>query len=385
MDKKLLKNEILKLSIPATRARQPPDAINLGPGDPDFRTPKHIIKAAYKAMLNDKTHYDFSSGLPEIREAISNYLKRLEIKADPNRNVLVTSGGYEAEFRSISAFINPGDEVIVTEPRYSGYDPQILFSGGKIIPSPLIEKRKRIGAFRPDVEDIKKKITPKTKIILIAQPDNPTGLVYNDKELAEISELAKGKNLIVISDEVYQEYIWGRRKHKSIYMLPGMQERTLIQMSFSKTFGMTGWRLGAIVSDEEIIQSLNLIPCSIRPPPFVQLAGAAALNGPWTPVLKMRREYKKRMRYVVKRLNEIPGIFCPTPEATFYLFPNIKDLKMPSSKFCEYIAKEAKISVSPGIGFGMMGEGHFRLSLVKPMEVLEKAMDGLEKAVKNIK
>lgn len=382
--KELAKKELLQLSIPPLRRARPPGAINLGPGDPDFSTPRHIIDAAYKASLEGHTHYDFSLGQPELREAIAKYMEKFNIYADPNSEIIVTAGSYEALFRSLFAFLNPGDEVIVPEPRYSSYDAQIKFAGAVIVPVPFKEKRTEFSAFRPDLETLEKKITKKTKIILFAQPENPTGCRYRKEELKKIAELAIKNNLIVVTDEVYQEYIWGGKEHLSIYTFPGMKERTLIQMSFSKTFGMTGWRLGCVVSNAEFTNLLNLIPCAIRPPPFLQKAGAAALTGPWDPVLKMKEEYKKRIDYTVKRLNEMPGIFCPTPDAAFYLFPDITGTGKSSVEFCSYALNEANVIFSPGIGFGPAGEGHFRMALVQPLEILEQAMDNLETALKKL-
>ncbi len=346
--KKLSKRELLNIWVPPPNFPMEKGIINLFFVDPDIPTPPHIIEAAYKAMKQGYTKYDLSHGLPESLTAITGYFKNYGIQVDPSSEIQVTAGSSQAIRQSLWAFLNPGDQVIIEDPCYPPYLAPIMFAGAEAVRVPLIKERKINSAYRPDVEALAGRITDKTKIILINQSHNPTGCIYTRDELTKISELAIANDLLVISDEVYQGFIWNNQKHESIYTLAGMKERTMLIWSFSKLFSMTGWRLGCIISNPEIINHVNLVPMEPNPPTFIQKAGVAALEGPWESVDEIRETFRNRLDYTVKRLNELDGVFCPYPDSGITLFPDISGTGMSSMEFFEFARKEAKVLVTPG-------------------------------------
>jgi aspartate/methionine/tyrosine aminotransferase len=294
--------------------------------------------------------------------------------------VIVTPGSTTALYLSLIGTLTRGDEVVFIEPYYMGYTSFVKYLDLKVIPVHLQEERR----FHPDMEELREKVTSKTKIILLCSPNNPTGTVFNEKELNEIAEVAEEKDILIISDEIYDQFTWDGTKHHSIAALPSVRDRTIVIMSFSKTFAMTGWRMGSIMADEEIVRPLRRVPIGGRPATFIQRAGLSALNGPWEPVEKFRIEYKKRIDYLVKRLNEIEGISCESPEGAFYLFPNFEAIGLKSIEFCEGLLDEEKLAAVPGIAFGATGEYHMRIPLVRPVEFLEKCAAALERYVDKV-
>jgi aspartate/methionine/tyrosine aminotransferase len=238
--------------------------------------------------------------------------------------------------------------------------------------------------YRLDLEALKEKVTRNTKMIVICNPNNPSGTVHTREELAGIAEVAQENDLLVLSDEVYNEFVWDGREHVSIASLPGMKERTIICNSFSKTFAMTGWRLGYVLADKSIVTRLQRIPVGYRTNTFVQTAAVEALKGPWEPVERMAQEYDRRRRFMVPRLNEIDGISCHMPEGAFYLFPNIGGLGVGSEEFCESLLVKKKILARPGTAFGVSGELHMRIPLIKPVETLGEIADAIEDHAKNL-
>lgn len=380
------KKELLAMGAgAATRASISPipGLINLGAGDPDFNQPEFINKAVYEAMKEGHTHYEFS-GVPEFKQAIADYYAKYGVKIDPNTQICIESGGSQAIFRSFGAILNPGDEIIIFDPAYQGYFQPTAYFGAKMTRSQLTKDKN--GLFRPDMEKLRKAVTPKTKALLICNPDNPCGVVYTEKELKQIAELAVEKDFIVLADEIYTEFTWGKNKHRPIINLPGMEERTMVLMSFSKTFAWTGCRAGYIIAGPELLKLANAVPIGIigMPVPF-QYAGARALKEGWDFVDSMRKEYKKRIDFIVPRLNEIKGIKCPYPEGTFYVFPDISSFKVSSAKFTADLFQQEKVRSAPGTQYGPNGEGHFRLALVAPMKDLEDVCNRLERFVKKLK
>ena len=319
-------------------ARQMDQFINLGGGDPDFDTPKHITNAVQNAIKEGKTHYPPNYGLPALRRAIAEYHRKHGVEWLPSETI-VTAGSGVSLFASMTSTVNPGEEVILLEPYFMSYSNLVEYCGAKEIGVALNEEN----GYRLDEEALNEKVNKKTKMIVLCNPNNPSGTVYSNQELLKIAEIAKDNDLIVLSDEVYCEFIWDGRKHTSIASLPEMKERTIISSSFSKTFAMTGWRLGYILADIPLIKKMQKIPLGYRTNTFVQIAGVEALTGSWEPVKKMVDEYDKRRNYMVPRLNNIDGLRCHMPEGAFYLFPSFEDLGKKSETFCESLLKTKKI------------------------------------------
>lgn len=359
------------------KARGVKGALTILGGDPDFETPKHVRDAALTAMNEGWTHYPVMGGMPDLKEALASYHSRYGTDWDSTDEVIVFPGSTPALYISFVGTLNRGDEVILFEPYYMGYTPLIDYLDLNVIPVHLKEEKR----YHIDKEELQGRVTSKTKMIVLCSPNNPTGTVFTEEELEGIAELAEENDLLVISDEIYDQFIYDERKHHSIAALPGMRERTIVIMSFSKTFAMTGWRLGSIMADESITSSLRRIPIGGRPATFIQKAGVAALTGPWEPVEEFRREYRLRRDHLVKRLNEIEGINCISPEGAFYLFPNFEAVGQKSIEFCEGLLEEQKLATVPGIAFGATGEYHIRIPLVKSIDYLNKCADAMENYV----
>jgi aspartate/methionine/tyrosine aminotransferase len=355
--------------------------INLGAGDPDFNQPEFINKAVYDAMKAGHTHYSFG-GQPEFKEAIAGYYKKYGVSVDPKTQVLITSGGSQAIFQAFGAILNPGDEILILDPAYQGYNAPAAYFGAKM--TRANQTKDKNGIFRPNFENIENAITPKTKALLFCNPDNPTGTVWTQKELEKLAEIAEKKDIVILADEIYTEFVWND-KHKTIIDLPGMWERTMVLMSFSKTFAWTGCRAGYIIAGPEFMKAINAVPvgiCSV-PVPF-QKAAVEALEKGWDFVAEMRGEYKKRIDFMVKRLNEIEGVSCPTPEGAFYLFPDVSSFGVPSRKLVMDFFQQKKVRTAPGTQYGENGEGHIRFALVKPVDELAEVCDRFEDYVKNL-
>jgi aminotransferase len=335
--------------------------INLGAGDPDFNQPEFLNMAVYDAMVAGHTHYSFG-GISEFKEAIAKYYKKYEVDIDPKTQVLITSGGSQAIFQAFGAILNPGDELIVLDPAYHGYTKPITYFGAKMIRAKQYKNRE--GIFRPDFTNIEAAITDKTKAILYCTPDNPTGTVWTKKELEKLAKIASKHDIVVISDEIYTEFIWGNKKHNTIIDLPGMWDRTLVLMSFSKTFAWTGCRAGYIIAGPELMKLVSSVPVGIcsMPVPFQKAA-----------ILDM-----------VNRLNEIDGVKCAYPEGAFYLFPDISSYGIPSRKFSTDLFIKEKVRCAAGSTYGEMGEGHIRFALVRSIEDLKEVCTRLERFIKNL-
>jgi aminotransferase len=360
-------------------ARGMEGVINLAGGDPDFDTPGHITDAVIRAIRRGETHYPPTHGLPALRNALAEYYGKYGAEWD-TAEVIVTAGSGVSLFASMAGTVNPGEEVIVLEPYFMAYSNLIEYLGAREVGVALGEEK----GYHLDLEVLKEKVSPNTKMIVLCNPNNPSGTVYTREELAGIAEVARDNDLLVLSDEVYNEFVWDGREHVSIASLPGMKERTIISNSFSKTFAMTGWRLGYILTDKSIATRLQRIPVGYRTNTFVQTAAVEALKGPWGPVERMVEEYDRRRRFMVPRLNEIDGITCHMPEGAFYLFPNIGGLGVGSEEFCESLLVEKKILARPGTAFGVSGERHMRIPLIKPVETLGEIADAIEDHAKNL-
>lgn len=360
-------------------ARRMRDVLTLSGGDPDFDTPRHIKEAAIRALEDGWTHYPVTHGMPALKEAVAEYHGKYGTDWRPSE-VIVTAGSGQSLYASMAGTLNPGDEVVQLEPYYMAYHGLIEYLGAREVPVPLVEKE----GYRLDIEALKESVTQETKMIVLCNPSNPTGTVYTEEELKGIADLAVDNDLLVLSDEVYNELLWDGRRHRSISSLPGMRGRTIVSMSFSKTFAMTGWRLGCLIADEAISSRLGRMPIGYRVNTFVQLAGVEALRGPWEPVEEMRREFDRRRRFFVPRLNEIEGVGCHMPEGSIFTFPNIGALGRKSVDFCEALLEDSRILVRPGIAFGEAGEYHVRIPLIRPVETLEKVAVAIEESAQKM-
>jgi aminotransferase len=357
--------------------------ISLGIGEPDFTPPRHVLDAAKQAMTEGKTHYTTSNGISELREALSKkFTREYGLFYNPENEILVTVGATEAVSLALLAFINPGDEVLIPDPGFVCYVPAVLIAGGIPLLMPLLEN----DGFKPDIEAVTSLITKKSRVIIINSPHNPTGSVLTYDELAKLAKLVVENDLILVSDEVYEKITYDNTKHYCLATFPGMRERTIVVNSFSKTYAMTGFRVGCALGPEDLISAMLLVhqftvACVGGP---AQYAATAALEGPQDFVAKMVSEFDKRRRLIYKRLSEIEGFNCSLPEGAFYAFPNIKAFKATSAEFSEFLLKEAEVVVTPGSSFGKYGEGFLRLSYATSYEKISEALDRIEEAVRKL-
>lgn len=357
------------------------DAISLGVGEPDFVTPWCIRSEAIYSLERGRTHYTSNAGLMELRQEICNYLKRrVNLEYDPKKNILITVGGSEAIDACIRALVNPGDEVIVPEPSFVCYKPCTVLAGGT--PVPIATKAEN--NFKLTAQELKNAITPKTKLLVMPFPNNPTGAIMTRDELEEIAEVLRGTDICVLSDEIYSELTYGL-DHTSIASLPGMQERTIVVNGFSKTYAMTGWRLGYAAGPEAIIKQMTKIHqyAIMCAPTTSQYAAVEALKNGDEEVNKMRDEYNYRRRLIVDGFNKM-GLTCFEPQGAFYVFPCIKSTGMTSAEFCERLLREQKVAVVPGTAFSESGEGFVRCSYAYSIANIKEALFRIEKFVKSL-
>ncbi len=358
------------------------DVVHLEIGEPDFDTSKNISEAATKALGEGYTHYCNSQGIVPLRTEIAKEMERTRgVTIDPNR-VVVTPGAKPIMFYSILALLGEEDEAIYPNPGFPIYESMINFIGAKPVPIPLREELD----FRLDIDELKSKITPRTKLIIINSPQNPTGGVLELDDIRAIADIAREHDIIVLSDEVYEHIIYEGEPH-SIASLPGMLDRTILLNGFSKTYAMTGWRLGYAVMPPELVDPIvglivNSVSCTAT---FTQHAGVEGLAGPQDSIASMVAEFKKRRDLIVDGLNAIPGISCRRPKGAFYVFPNTKKLGMDSAQLANYLLNEAGVATLSGADFGKYGEGYLRLSYANSMENIEKALKKIEMAVAKLK
>lgn len=354
------------------------DIIHLEVGEPDFKTPANILEAGIRALKAGDTRYGPAPGVPELREAIAqDVCVRLGIEVKPEQ-VVVTPGGKAIAFFAFLALLEPGDEVIYTNPGFPIYEAMTDFIGAKRVPLRLLEER----GFRFEVQDFLSKVSPKTRLIVINSPQNPTGSVLTKSDLEVVAEVAVERGLWVLSDEVYNRIIY-EGESLSIASLPGMQRRTIILNSFSKSYAMTGWRLGFGIMPPELASHIIrlVINSNSCTPPFIQRAGIEALKGPQEAVTRMVAAFRERREVIVEGLNSIEGLRTVKPQGAFYIFPNIEGVGMGSGEFADYLLKEAGVAVLPGTAFGEYGEGFIRISYANSLGNIRKALDRISKAV----
>jgi aminotransferase len=348
------------------------DIIGLHVGEPDFPTPQHIIEAGCRALRDGYTRYTHGAGLIQLREAISRKLLRENgIEADPKTEITATAGGYAAIFASIQATINPGDEVIILQPSWPSYSGFVQLAGGLPVPVPLQGSN-----FEPDRAEVERHITSRTKMIIVNSPNNPTGSVHSRKHLLDIADLAMEHEMFILSDEVYEKIIFDENEHFSIASRSEFKDFAITVNSFSKTYAMTGWRIGYVVANESTTTGIRKIhgymaSCASA---CAQKAALEALLGPQECVGQMVEEYRRRRDRIVAGLNDIDGFRCVPPKGTFYAFPDIGGLGVPSAKVADEFLAQARLACIPGSSFGKAGEGHLRFSFAASQQNIEDAL-----------
>lgn len=374
-----------KLIAPAAQAMRPsgirrffdlaaemPECISLGVGEPDFKTPWAVREAGIESLELGHTRYTSNAGLKELRIEISRYLeRRFGLRYDPMSQVLITVGGSEAIDMCIRTLVQPGDEVIIPEPCFVCYEPITTLSGGVPVPVPCRAE----DAFRLRAEALAAAITPRTKLLIMPFPNNPTGAVMEKEDLEAIAQVLRGTNIMVLSDEIYAELTYGLQPHVSIASLPGMAERTVVVNGFSKTYAMTGWRLGYACGPAPILQVMTKIHQSaiMSAPTTSQYAAITALRDCDLEIDRMREEYNMRRRLVVRSFNEM-GLHCFEPRGAFYAFPCIQSTGMTSEEFCTRLLEKKHVAIIPGGAFGASGEGYARVSYAYSVEHLTEAL-----------
>ncbi len=359
------------------------DIVHLEIGEPDFDTPSNIVEAGRKALADGYTHYGPAPGLPEAREAVAAYVEKTRpgVSCSPDE-VVITPGAKPIMFYAMMATVDEGDEVIYPNPGFPIYESVIDFLGATPVALPLREANE----FRLDVNELAERITPKTRMLILNSPQNPTGGILTEKDLEEIAELAVKNDLIVFSDEIYSRITYDGFEHTSILKFPGMKERTIMLDGFSKTYAMTGWRLGYGVmpaSTASLVAKLqtNCTSCTAS---FTQIAGIEALSGEQHVAEEMIAEFKKRRDVIVDGLNKIPGFRCHRPQGAFYVFPNIEGTGRSSSFMADYLLNEAGVACLSGTSFGSHGEGFIRFSYANSIENIEKALARIADAVSKL-
>ena len=357
------------------------DVVHFEIGEPDFDTPRNIKEAAKRALDEGYTHYTPSQGIPELREAIAEHERDYKgIPVDPSR-VVVSPGAKVMIMFALQVLVNEGDEVIYPDPGYTAYRGLIMLAGGKPVP---LELRAEEG-FEVNAERLESLVTPNTKLIILNSPGNPTGNISKRHELDELARIVLEKGLYVISDEVYSRIIY-EGEHMTIASIPGMMERTVIVDGFSKTYAMTGWRLGYGIMPEKMVRPLvrlqsNSVSCATA---FVQKAGVEALKGDQGPVEEMVAEFRRRRDRIFELLDEIPHVKARKSEGAFYVFLDIRELGMSSREFASYLLEKHGVCLLPGDLFGERGEGYVRISYATSMENIEKGIERIARAVREI-
>ena len=355
-----------------------PDVVNLGIGQPDFDTPAFIREAAKQALDEGYTRYPPAKGFADLRRAIAEKLKaENNIIADPDSEVFVAVGAMQVIFNTVLHLVEPGEEVLVVDPGYDYYS-QIRLFGAAAVPVPAYEKNR----FKVDPADIQAAISPKTKLMIINTPSNPTGALFDEAILRDIAQIAKENDMLVLSDEPYEHIVFDGKKHISIASLNGMQERTISAFTLSKSYAMTGWRVGYAAAPKAVVDEMEKLQEHLVSgvTAVAQRAALAALQAPKDCVREMVAAYERRRHVIHEGLNAIDGITCLLPESTFYAFPNISSFGLSSWEFAKYLVKEHKVAVVPGSIFGRRGEGFVRISFAADENVLREGIKRFKSA-----
>ncbi len=358
------------------------EIVHLEIGEPDFETPEHIVQAGVKALQDGYTHYGPTPGLPELRQAVARNSREVRGINTDWEQVVVTPGAKPIMFYVLLALGEAGAEVIYPNPGFPIYESMIEFSGAKAVPMQLLEER----AYHPDLSKLPEMVNENTRLLIINSPENPCGSALTREELEVIAEAVRGHpDMYVMSDEIYKDILYSG-EHHSIAALPGMEKRTIILDGFSKSYAMTGWRLGYGIVPEELAPHVtrlatNSVSCAAS---FSQMAGVAALDGPQDAVQEMAAEFGRRRRLIADGLQSIPGINCPEPEGAFYAFPSIKGTGLSSAEFEDRAMREAGVALLSGAAFGEFGEGYVRLSYANSPENISKALERLDAMVRGL-
>jgi aspartate/methionine/tyrosine aminotransferase len=357
--------------------------IHLEIGRPDFDTPAHIKETAKRALDEGRVHYSSNYGIPELRAAIAKKLKKDNgLTYDPESEIVVTVGANEAVFMTMMALLNPGDEVLIPDPCWLHYFYCARLAGATPISVPTLMEN----GFFPTIDELRSRLTPRTRMVVINTPNNPTGSVYSRGLLEELAELARERDLFVLSDEIYEKMVYDGSRHVSVGSFPGMRERTVTINGFSKIYAMDGWRLGYLAADRQWMSALIRIHqyTTVCATSFAQWGAVAALEGPQAEAEKMVKEFDRRRNLVDGALKEMPGIRGSKPMGAFYIFPNIRDLGMTPLALTEYLLDHAGIAVVPGTALGDYGDDFIRISYANSYENLEEAMARMKKALKKL-
>ena len=358
--------------------RQGKQIVHLEIGEPDFDTPGNVIEAAVNALHKGWTHYGPSAGLPELRQTIADYVSKTRGVKVSSDEVVVVPGGKPIIFFSMLALVNEGDEVIFPNPGFPIYESMIHYVGGRAVPIKLREERD----FSLDVDELASLINDRTRLIILNSPQNPTGGVMSRRDVEGVAEAIGDRNVMVLSDEIYSRLLF-EGEHFSMMSVPGFKERTILLDGFSKTYAMTGWRMGYGVMRDDLAASMtrlmtNSNSCTAS---FTQVAGIEALRGDQSSVDHMREEFQQRRDVMVARLNKIKGFSCRKPKGAFYVFPNITATGWPSKKLADALLEQAGVACLSGTAFGDFGEGYLRFSVANSLENLNKALDNIERWV----
>src|SRR4051794_1622496 len=349
-----------------------PDVISLGVGEPDFATPPQIVEEGVRSLRSGRTHYTSNYGTIELRRALATHLERLYgLSYSPEDEICVTVGASEAVAAAMSAITDPGDEVLLHEPSYVAYLPAILFNGG----TPVLVPTTAASGFALVPEQLEAAVTPRTKVLFMGYPCNPTGAVLDEQTLRAVADIARRHDLIVVSDEIYDRLVYGGHRHLPIASLPGMRERTITIGGFSKAYAMTGWRVGYVCAPRDLLEGIVKVHQYeiMSAPTVAQDAALVALKSAEPDVERMVREYDRRRQMFVAGLNDI-GLTTGDPKGAFYAFPSIRSTRLTSEEFSERLLYEHKVAVVPGNAFGPSGEGHVRATLATSYEQLEQAL-----------
>lgn len=358
------------------------DVISLSVGEPDFRTPWHIRQAGIDSLEKGRTWYSPNKGFLKLRKSVTDYFyRRFGVNYDFESEVIITVGGSESIDLCVRVLIENGDEVLIPQPSFVCYEPITIMAGG----TPVIIKTEEANKFKVTAEEIEKKITNKTKLLILPYPNNPTGSVMSREDLEMIADVVKKHNLIVLSDEIYGELTYGKERHTTFSDIEGMKERSIIISGFSKSYAMTGWRLGFALGPKEIINCMTkLHQFSIMSAPTVsQYAAIEALNNGDEDIESMKDQYDLRRRYIVDGFKNL-GFSCAEPEGAFYAFPCIKSTGLTSSEFCEKLLSQEKVAIIPGTAFGKCAEGYVRVSYSYSISHIKQALKRVERFVSNI-
>ena len=355
--------------------------IHMEIGEPDFPTPVNIVEAGRQALAAGWTKYGATQGDPELREVIAELVSKTRGISVSEQNVVVTPGGKPILFFPLLALLEPGDEVLYPNPSFPIYESVIRYCGAAPLPLPLVEER----GFSLDLDMLRSKLSPRTKVLMINSPQNPTGGVIPEEDIRAIAELVRDRDLMVLSDEVYSN-IYFDRKPFSIASLPGMAEKTIILDGFSKTYSMTGWRMGYGVMPKWLVDGvcLMMVNCVSHTASFSQRAGIEALTGPQEAVAEMVAEFKRRREVIVEGFNRIPGFSCTMPGGAFYAFPNVKKTGIPSDDLADLILNEAGVACLTGTSFGSFGEGYLRFSYATALDQIHEALDRIDRMMRGI-